>query len=304
MDKICKQLRKYKPSEFVRVDDIPFPTNISCHDEIKQTFSALPKSSQYTWNGNKVTFYYNEEHCDTLFAQIDRLLQVIQPANYPLTATILLSSAKKYYPNGKVFGPLHVNTGYASDEGIVVYRKEEWFKVFIHECFHFFHFDALLFDSSFPPRILSIFKVNSQVNLYEAYCEIWARMLNCCMISVVGKINLTKIVAHEKKYARRHMVNVLHHMGLKYSNLKEKCDFKEDTNVFAYVVLTALLLNKNYLEDFKSHRDNFTLTNAEGFVRFLEWNHEDDAFLNSIHHIRPMQTTTMSLYRIDDYITI
>ena len=304
MDNICQQLRKYKPSEFVRVDDIPLPTNISCHDEIKQTFSSLTKSSQYTWNGNKVTFYYTNEHCDTLFAQIDRLLQVIQPTNYPLTATILLSPAKKYYPDGKVFGPLHVNTGYASEEGIVVYRKEEWFKVFIHECFHFFHFDALLFNSSFPPRILSIFKIASQVNLYEAYCEIWARMLNCCMISVVSRIKLDTLVQHEKKYARRHMVNVLYHMGLKYSDLKKECGFKEDTNVFAYVVLAALLLNKNYLEDFEFHRDNFTLTNAEGFVQFLERNHEDAAFLASIHHIQPMQTTTMSLYRIDDYITI
>jgi hypothetical protein len=73
---------------------------------------------------------------------------LLQPNN-PLVADILLTSAKKFYPKDKVFGPSNVNTGYSSDK-VVVYRKEEWFKVFIHECFHFFHFEKVLFESREP----------------------------------------------------------------------------------------------------------------------------------------------------------
>jgi hypothetical protein len=68
------------------------------------------------------------------------------------------------------------------------------------------------------------------------------------------------LLQHEKKYALRHMVNVLHHMGLTYPQLFEPSDYKEDTNVLAYVVLTAILMHHDFLAHHMSMMPNFTLT--------------------------------------------
>jgi hypothetical protein len=228
---------------------------------------------------------------------IATLLSVL-PCNKPLRADILLSPVKKKYPKDGVFGPSNVNTGYASGEKIVVYRKEEWLKVFIHECFHYFHFEKELMDPQFVPRILKLFPVHSEVNVYEAYCELWARTLNGYLISAYTKLPVSVLLRDEKKYSMRHMVNVLHHMGLTYEAIQTPdSGFQEKTNVLAYVVLTNIVFNQGYLE---SHPH--IQADGENFVRFIETHYQNKEFLRQIKNVRPETTTTMSLYSIDQYV--
>jgi hypothetical protein len=152
-----------------------------------------------------------------------------------------------------------------------------------------------LFEPFLQKRILDLFPVDSNVNLYESYCEVWARTLNCCMISVCKRIPLKTLLYHEKKYAVRHMVNVLHHMGLTYDKIQKPCHYKEETNVLAYVVLTAILMHHDYIAN---HMPSFELTNAESYVQFIEKNYRNQPFLDAVHHVTPRVTTTMSFYDI------
>lgn len=304
MKHICDRIRQHEPSKFKRIDKSESPhDSYSCPKEVSETFPLLTKSSTYTWRNNKVVFYYTNENTDVMFKYVDCILNLLQQT-YPLNATILLSPAKKFYPEGKIFGQSHVNTGYSSSDGIVVYRKEEWFKVFIHECFHFFKLDHMLFDPSYSKRILTLFPaVISEVNIYESYCETWARVLNCCMIAEINHSDVNRYLNHEKKYSRRHMVNVLHKMGITFDQLfNSSYVFKEETNVLAYVVIGAILMNTDYIEKNQNHFDGFKLINPEGFISFIEQNHNLDEFVLPVRNIVPMKTTTMSLYNIDDYI--
>jgi hypothetical protein len=294
MDKICDKLKAYQPSMFKSRQKKIQTLEYDCPPEVN--LSELTHCKEYTWKKHKVTFYYTTEDTDKLFKHVDRFIWLLDPSE-PLVADILLTSAKKFYPPDGIFGPSHVNTGYSSDK-IVVYRKEEWFKVFIHECFHFYHYEKVLFDPSFTPRILELFKVQSNVNLYESYCEVWARTLNCCMVSVCDKIPLSTLLHHEKKYSVRHMVNVLHHMNLTYDQLTEPNHFKEKTNVLAYVVLTAILMFHDFIPKHLSSMKNFTLKNALPYIQFIEQNHNNQHFLDLIHHTEPMITTTMSFYKL------
>jgi len=294
MNEIIKRLQLYQPSN-VKKNFLPIGRlNYECPPEID--FSELTNCTKYSFGPHKVTFYYKTENSDEYFSYVDRLLWLLQP-NKPLIADILLTSAKKFYPKHKVFGPSNVNTGYSSNK-IVVYRKEEWFKVFIHECFHFFHYEHVLFDSSLPKRILDLFPVDSEVNLYESYCEVWARTLNCCMISVCKHIPLETLLYHEKKYSIRHMVNVLKHMGLTYNKIQKLCNYKEETNVLSYVVLTAILMYQDFITQHLSMMPSFTLTNSEPYVHFIEQNYRNPSFLDAVSHVRPRVTTTMSFYDI------
>ena len=282
---------------FTRTYNIPFHSNsYSCPKEVSESFRTLTHSCRYTWENHTVQFFYAHGNCDQKAQYIATLLSVL-PIKKPLRADILLSPVKKTYPSSKIFDPSNVNTGYASDKKIVVYREEEWFKVFIHECFHYFHFEADLMDTSYTPIILKLFPVLSEVNLYESFCELWARTLNCYLISAYTRIPVEVLLRKEKKHSMRHMVNVLAHMGLTYKDLQHpNSGFTEKTNVLAYVVLTNIVFNNDYL---KMHPS----IHAEGgaFVRFIETHYRDAKFLRSVEHTVPHITTTMSCNSIDTY---
>jgi hypothetical protein len=273
------------------------PFNIEsydCPDDVKLSFYALTKSTKYTWNNNTVCFFYEYEDCDVMCNHIAALLEILKPTK-PLIADVILSPVKKYYPESKIFGPENVNTGYSSNK-IVVYRKEEWFKVFIHECFHFFNFEKNLLSKDLATRILNLFPVVSEVNLFESYCEFMARTINCKMISSYAKIPFLQLLKIEKNYSMCHMVNVLHHMGLTYTDiLKKNSGFKEKTNVLAYVVLTNILMYNDYSPD------GIELLDGSAYVSFIEQHYKDPAFIRRSNEIHPQVTTTMSILSIDDY---
>ena len=282
---------------FDRTDNIPFdPASYSCPEDVSPTLKQLTKSCRYTWKDHTIQFFYAHGNCDQKMRYIASLLTVLRPTK-PLRADILLSPAKKHYPVGPVFGPPNVNTGYASDEKVVVYREEEWFKVFIHECFHYFHWEEGLMDPSLKPRIRKLFPVQSEFNLYEAFCEVWARTLNCYLIAAYTEIPVILLLTKEKKYSMRHMVNVLAHMGLTYKRIQlPRSEYKEQTNVLAYVVLANILFH-GYLETHPSlHAD------GESVVRFIEEHAKDVVFVRAIDRTIPRITTTMSINTIEDFI--
>ena len=289
-------MHKYEKS-FHRTDHIPFdPTSYACPEDVTPTLQHLTRSCRYTWNGHIIQFFYAHGDCDQKMRYIASLLTVLRPEK-TLRADILLSPAKKHYPIEPVFGPPNVNTGYASDEKVVVYREEEWLKVFIHECFHYFHFEEGLMDPSLKPRIRKLFPVQSEFNLYEAFCEVWARTLNCYLISAYTEIPVVILLHKERKYSMRHMVNVLAYMGLTYKRIRRShSGFKEHTNVLAYVVLANILFH-GYLDKHPSlHAD------GESVVQFIEEHAKDDAFVRAVERTVPHITTTMSLNSIDEFI--
>ena len=85
----------------------------------------------------------------------------------------------------------HANTAFTtactSKSIIMLYRMEEWFKVFIHETFHCLGLDFSGMNvSNSNKQILQLFpgcSRNMDVRVYETYCEIWAETLNVLFIS-------------------------------------------------------------------------------------------------------------------------
>jgi hypothetical protein len=185
----------------------------------------------------EVTFASNHS-CDAHFAQICIILKGLLPQTTcmnPIRISIFLSDHRKVLPTNGVLGHLQVNTGYArACNEIVVYREEEWRKVFIHECFHFLKFDRI------NEGIEGIFNVPVHVDLRETFCEVWARIINC-----IFSPSLDQCLESEKKWACFQMVKVLDYMGLTYMDLLEnRCaQYRENTNVFAYIILGAILLH-------------------------------------------------------------
>ena len=86
--------------------------------------------------------------------------------------------------DGGVISASHVNGGLSNicqpDGHIIVYRKEEWFKVFIHETMHNYGLDFAVLDDILMSnkKLQSIFSVQTDIKIFESYCETWARVMN------------------------------------------------------------------------------------------------------------------------------
>lgn len=163
-----------------------------------------------------------------------------------------------------ILSAIHVNTGVTRNcethGEIVVYRTEEWFKVFVHESMHNFNMDFIDLDlREANERMRQTFCIpHGDILLFETYTEAWARIINV-MINTYFKKEPTEdsrghfIRSVREKLAKNavfhvyQIVKVLDIMKLKYSDItSENMDvcrkrYKEDTNVYAYYILGGIL---------------------------------------------------------------
>jgi len=188
-----------------------------------------------------------------------------------LNVNLYLTELKKVLPNNtKIIKPEHANTAFTTSckkhTEINLFRKEEWFKVLIHETFHCSGMDfSELEHSSSNKKVLTIFPVNSDVRLFETYCEMWAEIINVMFISYnkletnenlneeMNKMILytEKMLYYERVFSLFQCAKVLHFFGIKYRNLYEKdltsmklrtSRYKEETQVLSYYIIKSIYM--------------------------------------------------------------
>lgn len=177
-----------------------------------------------------------------------------------LNVYIYCTSLEKQLPHTKnsVLDEYNINTAFTRtcpvNAEIVIFRKEEWFKVFIHETMHTFGLDFSDLDQTNCNKyILTKFNAKSDVRLYEAYAEFWARIINICFVSYINSKSFHKfvntfnsLIQYEVSYSCIQMVKVLKHMNLDFVSLIHSKDskklYKEDTSVLSYFIITFILM--------------------------------------------------------------
>ena len=207
-----------------------------------------------------------------------------------LHINLILTDLNKHLPDNiiDVISQKHVNTGYTwackYDNKIIIYRKEEWFRVFIHESFHALGLDNINSLNMINKNIKDLFPLNINISVGEAYCEFWARIIKSAIFSfVINQDNLSetkylgmiyKLINIERVFSLFQGIKVLRYMNLTYEDLIETDEqskikrmrfYKEDSNVFAYYVLTMILMS-NYSSFLKwcikNNMDTIKLTSS------------------------------------------
>jgi len=233
-----------------------------------------------------------------------------------LNVNLYLTELKKVLPNNtKIIKPEHANTAFTTSckkhTEINLFRKEEWFKVLIHETFHCSGMDfSELEHSSSNKKVLTIFPVNSDVRLFETYCEMWAEIINVMFISYnkletnenlneeMNKMILhtEKMLYYERVFSLFQCSKILHFFGIKYRNLYEKdltsmklrtSRYKEETQVLSYYIIKSIYMFfvNDFIEWCVENNDengvislNFNKTGEtiDSYIYFIE-----EHFLNS-----------------------
>lgn len=293
---------------------------------------AMPIQTHPIATFRQVTIHFTveekdiEDHLDQYNSYVEKIYVWLHIANLyaPTHCSKEVTLFLYFTPLGKqlpaspveVLDAIHVNTAVttscAPSTEITLYRKEEWFKVLIHETFHNFGLDfSNMNNKECAMRMRKLFPVESEVNLYEAYTEFWAETMNvafCSFYSLkksqqndagefIGKFDA--FMHMEINYSLFQAVKILHFMGLTYEAMHSPSEYaktlrttlyKENTNVLSYYVIRMVLLThyQQTLAWCDAHNDELlqfkkTTTNQRLFCDFIKQHYANKRTMNGIY---------------------
>ena len=183
---------------------------------------------------------------------------------------LFLTSQKKYFPSEyKMLGPKEINTGstlMGKYGNIKIWRKEELYKLILHEMIHYLHLDIKMNNKILPiyQTLYKIFNISDdqKILINESYTETWACIINAIIVSYKfgDKLNLfKKMIDYERLFSCFQIGKILRFFGYKnfdeFFNLSGKFNtepkWKQTTNVFSYhIIKGAFLFSINRFIDF------------------------------------------------------
>ena len=258
LNKAASLIKEVSASEIIKITN---PSQIVNHinRQSKTQYLYIINSKTSSLFSRTIKVYFVDEHNDqnidknkyaSCFKKMLYWFYLLNTSASPtcsqtITIYIYLSSLKKELPTHSsiTIDQNHANTGFTSNcmvnSEIVIFRQEEWFKVFLHESFHNFSLDFSDMNiDHLNKQILQLFPLaNSEVTAYEAYTEFWAEIMNASILSIslkgntLGKNGVTTptlneflqtcefIINCERNFGMYQLVKVLKHMNLSYFDL-------------------------------------------------------------------------------------
>ena len=265
----CIRFQANLRGRVVRLYFITFPeSHIAVCSSMKHRGSASSSSSSASYLCSAEIEHY-QRHAYKVFCWLSIVSQwATKECSEKLDVYFYMTPFKKERPISRhggeteVLSAIHVNTGLTRNceahGEIIVYRTEEWFKVFIHESMHNFNMDFIDIDlREANERLRKVFCIpHDDVLLFESYTEAWARNIKI-MIDTYFQNDRTQFIysVREKMTSNAlfhiyQMVKVLDIMNLKYSQITVltpdnlnvcRKQYAEETNVYAYYIFGGIL---------------------------------------------------------------
>lgn len=287
-----------------------------------KTYSVSFKIFNYLFNIQFISFHnqnFNKSKLLNMIKHIYKILYLIltrktKKCSLVYNINIYLHNSKKLFPKNKnnQLTNYNVNTAFtwscnnSLHNEMNIYREEEWFKVFIHECFHMFGLDfSYLSNLNIHNNILSkLFNININFKFFESYTETWAIILNSLYIAYNTSykvksfhnwnINIIKkflnIIQQERYFSLFQTCKILKYSNINLINNNNNINYTENTPIFSYFILKSMLLfninhflewcdinNTNYLQ--------FNIKNINSFYQLIPLLNNNNLFITSINQI-------------------
>ena len=243
-------------------------------EKLKNDINNLSNHKSYLLQHNKskiiINIYYSNENIDEFINIISKIISFIFNIsshkindcviNYYLTDFIKVIDSSKNYDFEELTNH-EINSGSTNmnTNEINIWRKEEIIKVTLHECIHLLDYDSFDYDKlleNFYKKKYNITSLN--INIFEAYTEIWAELLNIFFIVKHNKLpykRFLEYISYEKYFANYQMSKIFY---LKSINKKNN-DLDKNTNVLPYFIIKCELFNNliEFLQFCKKSNENF-----------------------------------------------
>ena len=227
-----------------------------------------------------------------------------------------------------MFDSIHVNTAYTyacrEETNIDIFRKEEWFKVLIHETFHSMGLDFVCMDNTIiEEKIGDLFPVKKyDIRVYETYCEMWAEIINVLFIAFFGSRRkdfniiikkMNKMLAYEAYFSLFQMNKILENYEMNYDDLlTNRKIYRENTYILSYYILKSIFMCflNVFIEWCHKHNKDIDFNKTDNVLRefgsLVEKLYKDPIYLQNVERIRQMKssnkfvnnTMRMSLYEM------
>jgi hypothetical protein len=164
-----------------------------------------------------------------------------------VTLVIFYCNQKKYFPNEKLITSENINSGCTvRGKYVYVWRKEEFYKVLIHELVHYFSID---YNSQEPDALEKslhkLIDIEGDDVVNEAYTEIFAVTINSVIRSVDYNIAFSTIINYENAFTHFQIAKIINLFdGQSYDDLYN-ITIKQNTSLVSYIIVKGILLN-NY----------------------------------------------------------
>lgn len=237
-------------------------------------------------------YFFNHKHKHSTIhkyiAPIIFILSLFYKNSKHYKCIIYFTPCKKKFPSksNQILNSDNVNSGVTiSNNTIIIFREEEWLKVFIHECLHLFEYDFaninnysldLLFQNYIQQNTNNgIPFLKSSYHLYEAYTETIAELLyfnfyvwqnTTSFNNFLIQINI--LLNKQILFAKHQAISILSYS--KY-NIKHSM-YYEDSSVISYYILKYYFL-KNINSWFQLNHNEFLISNNLSFLQCNSLSH-------------------------------
>jgi hypothetical protein len=201
-------------------------------------------------------------------------------------------------------------TGCSISTNIHIFRKEEWFKVLIHETFHNLGLDFSNMDQRLADQtILRLFPISEkEIRLYETYCELWAELIHLLFFvfftsqdRALGNFDrilqkMERLLHYEILFSRFQCAKVLNHYNITYEQLTDPASrhlldsrYRENTQILSYFIIKSVLISEpdQFIKWCLDHNGatlefNKTQGNVQEFGQLVKQCYKTPSFLDKI----------------------
>ena len=207
---------------------------------------------------------------------IDKLMNDKSKTDLFVKIIVFYGEQKKYLPNekNKSICSDNVNSGMSTKgESIQIWRKEEFYKVLIHELIHYFDIDFYLLDNIYN-KINNQFKkfikskninFNGIDRINESYTEVTAIVFHTCLYCHINNLKFSEVMAYEIIFSYFQTAKLLTHFDTfdTFDDL-HNITFDQRTSAFSYYIIKCIFMeNLNKFIDFWDQNGIVILNNND-----------------------------------------
>lgn len=216
---------------------------------------------EYSNDNTNIFLYYMKGEIGPDIKIIMRIISFfrkLSKKDIHIDLTIFFCNQKRYFPTKeKILTPENINAGCTVyGRYVYVWRKEEFYKVLIHELIHYFSLDFHDIDNEYLEKIRdSTININGHDAVNESYTEILAITINSLLYSTIHNINFSEIINYEIIFTHFQIAKIINFFGGKCYDDLYKIKINQTTSVASYIIIKGMFLN-NYDKTLE-HFDKF-----------------------------------------------